>query len=518
MRGRSFIAAMTGLVAVGVTTTAHAFCGFYVSGADASLYNDATMVAMMREGTRTVLSMQNNYRGPAEDFALVIPVPEVLQEENVKTLDREIFARLDQLAAPRLVEYWEMDPCYVEPEYDEESMAEEMPAPTAAAMDDMAGADLGVRVEATFAVGEYDIVVLSAEDSGGLDTWLRQNDYNIPQGAEPVLRPYVEAATKFFVAKVDPERVTFQNGQAVLSPLRVHYDSETFSLPVRLGLLNSDGEQDLIVHILAPSQRYEVANYANAFIPTNIRVHDDVRNHFGSFYDALFEGVRGQNRNTVVTEYAWQAQSCDPCPTPPLDQSELQTLGADVLEQTGNFTLTRLHYRYDREGLEEDLVFREAPSVVGGRGMPTREGELGEKEASESSYDNFQGRYVILHPWEGELECDEPYRGRWGGPPGQGFGAPPPQPRAARNPNLTAAPTPSGPVPSLAALVAEDVPAAGVEAERAGETPETVQARTSSRSSESNSSGGCAGCSAGGTGGGLALLVLVGLLGLRRRS
>ena len=38
-------------------TTSRAFCGFYVSGADASLYNNATMVVMMREGSRTVLSM-----------------------------------------------------------------------------------------------------------------------------------------------------------------------------------------------------------------------------------------------------------------------------------------------------------------------------------------------------------------------------------------------------------------------------------------------------------------------------
>ena len=60
-------------------TTSRAFCGFYVSGADASLYNNATMVVMMREGTRTVLSMQNNYQGPPEDFAMIVPVPVVLQ-------------------------------------------------------------------------------------------------------------------------------------------------------------------------------------------------------------------------------------------------------------------------------------------------------------------------------------------------------------------------------------------------------------------------------------------------------
>src|SRR5215210_4265416 len=90
---------------------AQAFCGFYVSGADAKLFNNATQVVMMREGTRTVLSMQNNYQGPPSNFAMVVPVPVVLQKENVKTLPREVFAKVDQLDAPRLVEYWEQDPC-----------------------------------------------------------------------------------------------------------------------------------------------------------------------------------------------------------------------------------------------------------------------------------------------------------------------------------------------------------------------------------------------------------------------
>ena len=81
--------------------SAHAFCGFYVSGSDAPLGNDATQVALMRSGTRTVLSMRNSYQGPPEDFALVVPVPVVLQRENVRTLPAALFDQLDRLSAPR---------------------------------------------------------------------------------------------------------------------------------------------------------------------------------------------------------------------------------------------------------------------------------------------------------------------------------------------------------------------------------------------------------------------------------
>jgi hypothetical protein len=232
---------------------ASAFCGFYVSGADAKLFNDATMVVLMRDGTRTVLSMQNNYQGPATDFAMVIPVPVVLQKENVKTLPAAIFDRVDQLSSPRLVEYWEQDPC--EQPVEEKMMVRKSmarPAPESAAR---SGAGLGVKIEAQFEVGEYEVVILSARDSSGLDTWLKLNKYNIPDNAEPVLRPYVEQGMKFFVAKVNVKKVRFDDGRVVLSPLRFHYDTPEFSLPVRLGLLNSSGKQDLIVNILAKGQR-----------------------------------------------------------------------------------------------------------------------------------------------------------------------------------------------------------------------------------------------------------------------
>jgi hypothetical protein len=259
-------------------------------------------------------------------------------------------------------------------------------------------------------------VILSASDSAGLETWLHQEHYNIPTGASEVLRPYVESGTKFFVARVDPSRVTFQNGRAVLSPLRFHYDTPEFSLPVRLGLLSSQGEQDLLVHILArgesgSGQRYEVANYANTFIPTNLRVRESVRDHFGAFYESVFRETVARNPRTVVTEYAWDAMSCDPCPGPTLTAADMMTLGADVTpsQETWGFTLTRLHYRYTRDTLGEDLVFRAAPAVVGGRGMPDMNGVM-EQSVQPSSVNNFQGRYAMLHPWVGPVACETPAR------------------------------------------------------------------------------------------------------------
>jgi hypothetical protein len=98
-------------------------------------------------------------------------------------------------------------------------------------------------------------------------------------------------------------------------------------------MMNSAGTQDLIVTILAPQQRYEVANYKNVTIPTNLDVKEEARQRFGEFYAALFDRTLEKNPGAVVTEYSWDASSCDPCPTPALDPSEITTLGGDVLVQ-----------------------------------------------------------------------------------------------------------------------------------------------------------------------------------------
>jgi hypothetical protein len=648
-RVQSFAAAAALIAVLIIPLNASAFCGFYVAGADDALVNNATMVVMMRDGTRTVLAMQNNYQGPPSNFAMIVPVPVVLSEDNVKVLDNAVFTQVDRLAAPRLVEYWEQDPCPPEVEYEgmeEESadFAMEAPAAPSAAR----AADLGVTIEAEFTVGEYEILILSAREATGLETWLQQNEYSIPDGAAEALRPYVEGGMKFFVAKVDIEKVTFDGDQLMLSPLRFHYDTDEFSLPVRLGLLNSSGTQDLIVHILAENQRYEVANYPNVTVPTNIDVSDDVRERFGEFYAAMFDATIERNARAIVTEYAWQASNCDPCPGPVLDTGVLMTLGGDVLpglsggqrgdanfgtptvagdiaaavagavvgtrkaaivacyqgaldrssgirgqasiritigtdgavsgaprltvtggndaemttciqsqvqslrfpapqngasatltipfdlvavetnpweaqQRLTSFVLTRLHARYSKEALNEDLVFRPAGPIVGGREFVQSEGKL-EEGSRPDSVNHFQARYAIRHPWEGPITCDEPRRGVWGGPPA-GMGA-----NTDVRPALDLAFAPRGEV-ALVDMLRQNVPELSIEPPTTTSALITAAAAvaagatTAAGAAGATDSDGCGACAVGhredeSSGVFLGLLFLIGfggLIAMRRR-
>jgi hypothetical protein len=404
------------------TATAHAFCGFYVNGSGERMFADATEVVLMREGTRTILSMQNDYKGPLADFAMVVPVPVVLHQQDVVALPKDVFARVDALGSPRLVEYWEQDPCPVpaDPRIDPTSTTQGITITREYLRNIPAGRS--VVVEARFDVAEYQIVILSATEATGLEDWLHDNHYKVPTAAAALLRPYVEAGSKFFVAKVDPKKVAMANGHAALSPLRFHYDSEDFTLPIRLGMASSSGTQDLIVNIISANKRYQVANYKSAFIPTNIDVDDSVKARFAEFYAALFDRTIAANPGAVITEYAWTAvpnYHCDPCTDADVTSPDLMALGGDVAGgqiAAGTFVLTRLHARYKPTDSTADLVFRDALPVTGGRELYSTSGLEAGARRSEQSY--FQARYAIRHAWTGPIACAHPQRGVWGGATG----------------------------------------------------------------------------------------------------
>jgi hypothetical protein len=416
------------LVALAIPTPASAFCGFYVSGSGDKMFADATQVVLMRDGTRTVLAMQNDYKGPLADFAMVVPVPVVLHEGDVRTLPKEVFDHIDALGSPRLVEYWEQDPCPVGYTtttgltIDKDYIRN---IPTGRTFQAVVGT---VTIEAKFDVAEYQILILSATDSTGLERWLKEHHYRIPDEAERLLRPYVENGSKFFVAKVNPKKVQMVDGHAALSPLRFHYDSDEFVLPIRLGLAASSGKQDLIINIVSPNKRYQVANYKNVFIPTNIDVDDSVKSRFPEFYAALFDKTLEANPSSVVTEYAWTAvpnYHCDPCTDGDVTSPDVEQLGADVVGgeiATGSFVLTRLHARYGKADMRDDLHFVEAQPITGGREVWTKSGLETGTQRSPQSY--FQARYAIRHPWDGPITCAHPVRNVWGGPPGGGYHAP----------------------------------------------------------------------------------------------
>ena len=91
--------------------SALAFCGFYVAKAGGDLSNRASKVVIARHDGKTVITMVNDYEGALQEFALVVPVPSVLERGQIHVTENALVDHLDAYTAPRLVEYFDEDPC-----------------------------------------------------------------------------------------------------------------------------------------------------------------------------------------------------------------------------------------------------------------------------------------------------------------------------------------------------------------------------------------------------------------------
>lgn len=380
--------------------SAAAFCGFYVAKADADLFNTKSEVIIARSGNQTVITMASDFSGEVKDFAMVVPVPVVLKEDQIRVADAAIFGKLDAYSGPRLVEYFDEEPC--EQYYD--GGFDDFESDDFASEDDWGDVQteeasaLGVKIEAKYKVGEYDILILSAQESNGLKKWLIQNEYQIPKRAESVLQPYINNGMKFFVVKVDLKAFE-ATGEANLRPLQITFQSDKFMLPIRLGMANARGDQDMIVYAFSDQGRIETTNYRTLDIPTDAEIPTFVQERFGEFYKDLFEKAwKTEGKNVVFTEYGWDISGenytkCDPCASTPPAYADLREAGVFWVEgadhgawggsdYAGDLFMTRLHVRYSQKTFPQDLIFQVTPNT-----------------------DHVQGRYIMNHPASGDMSC-----------------------------------------------------------------------------------------------------------------
>jgi hypothetical protein len=390
---------------IGIAPVLFSFCGFYVSKADGTLKNKTSQVILVRDGNKTVITMYNDFKGDSKDFAMVVPVPVVLRKDDIKVVDQSLFQRLNDYSAPRLVEYWDQNPCN---SYESMDAKKDMAAPSAsmnrALAGKAAGEQVNVKVEAKYLVGEYDILILSAKESSGLKDWLIDNGYKIPDGAEEVLEPYIKSNLKFFVVKVNEKEKQKLNNN-FLRPIQISFNSPKFMLPIRLGMANADGDQDLIVYAFTRKGRIESTNYRNVEIASNKNIPLFVQKNFGAFYGNLFTNQwNKEDKSVAFLEYAWDVSPqnyyhCDPCiATAPSEQDLVQSgvwwLGgkdwsdySDVDNDepdngSKNVHFTRLHFRYNRKSFAQDLMFQVTPNT-----------------------ETYQARYVVTHPATGDFNC-----------------------------------------------------------------------------------------------------------------
>lgn len=320
-------------------------CPTLATGETSQLSFDVAQVAIVRQGKRTTFSVSINPFGDPQEFALVMPVPEVLEEHEIRTLDGSIFARLDGATAPRHVSDAGCSPG--------SSGTYSDCGDTDGTVD--ASESGSVDVEAEYLVGGYEVVILSATEAGGLYDWLDEHGYHLPAGAEERLAEYIEAGQYFLGAQVADGAAS--TGGNPLAPLQVSYESDVFGIPIRLATLNSPGEQDMVIYaiVAAADGAVGISNYPEFDVPdTCIWRHDS--GDFASFYEAWFTrhweavGDAGWTR-----EFYGDPAYANPSSGVYLTLEDYEALGVRLDSGTA-LAMTRLRMRYTPKQADQDLV------------------------------------------------------------------------------------------------------------------------------------------------------------------
>lgn len=393
---------------LGLSPSAQAFPGLYVAkDADAELYNHTSQVVIARDGNRTTLTMLNDYEGSVGEFALIVPVPATLQPEQVKIVDPLAIKRIAFLSSPALifdrpncaVQCLRREPCFktetivtgdVNIFYDpygvfsdrhHQTVAQSAsdrhlcspPSPTTV----LYPVDF-YRIRSLITTGEFETTVLNTRNGHQLNGWLQEQGYSISETTAQALQPYIDQNMNFVVAQVTiPE---FAAGQTYyLHPLQITYDSPQFVLPTQLGKLNSQGLQEVSLHLLSSKGRAEVVNYPTVPTPSEAVLPEFVADNFGEKFIEVYQAVLEKTferagRNTVLLESVLPVQALHPL-APQSTQREaayaddLQVAGVSWLptpkpgesasEPGADVFFTGLRLRYSPADFPEDLILYE---------------------------------------------------------------------------------------------------------------------------------------------------------------
>jgi len=262
----------------------------------------------------------------------------------VKIADDKVFDELESQTAPTVTEMFEDDGCPRGgggnmPMASAEGLSSQSKA---AAPKALRASDYGVKVESHFFAGEYEIAVLSGKDASGLVAWLQKFHYDVPDDAKRVLESYLKQKMMFFLARVYVKEMG--NERRHLRPIQVRYTTPKLMLPIRLGMVNADGPQELLLFTLTRNGRVETTNYRTVRMPLAGALPDFVKDSWTDVYSAMFDEQEKREQNRAVFAEANATLFLD---------DGLRKAGAFWDGQ--NAFVSRLHFRYADADFPEDL-------------------------------------------------------------------------------------------------------------------------------------------------------------------
>ena len=218
-------------------------CGGLFCNAAQPVNQAAERVLFARDGDQVEMHVRISYAGPPAEFGWILPTA-----PDVETTlgSEELFRLMDQRFAPifRLTQQFD-DSCLQAQARSAGGDASAAPS----ANFDGAEDDGGVQVLSREAVGPFDRTILTADTVQDLRDWLDENAYQIPEGTDEKLAPYVDAGAAFVALKLLPGA-----DAGDVQPLRLHFTAEDPAIPIVPTAVAANPDMGILVHLLGDTR------------------------------------------------------------------------------------------------------------------------------------------------------------------------------------------------------------------------------------------------------------------------
>lgn len=243
-------------------------------------------ILFAQQGNQIEAHVNIQYQGPSESFAWIVPTPSN-PEIGVSTM--QLFAQLEWRTGVQYQLQWEQGQnCWwASPEDDFD----------AGAQNNGGDPNEGVEVVQQSSVGPYDYAVLKADSVDSLFDWLHENEYFVPDEAQPFVEPYIipDSSMHFVAFKLQKDRETGD-----IQPVTLKYNSTKPMIPIQLTAIATQPDLGVTVHILGEA-RAVPENYLHVY-PNEALI--DWFNYGSNYDQVVIAAMNEAGGQGFTTEYA----------------------------------------------------------------------------------------------------------------------------------------------------------------------------------------------------------------------
>jgi len=266
-------------------------CGGFFCGRQPVDQTAERILFEIGEGSVT-MTTQISFSGDADDFAWILPLPEVPDVESLAVFPQRALTALDTNTGPVFALPTDC--------YGRFPLAGGVNAVGATgASDGGVPEEPPVQVHVRAEVGGYDVAVVESEDPGALIEWLRNEGYRVTEPMEPYIELYTKESMKFLALKL-LETADVSD----ITPFRFTLPGDVPSIPLRMTALAAEPEMSILVFVMG-DQRFEGKNWENIVIDDGRILFDPSSYPLKTNWTSLVaQGVDAAGGQGWITEFA----------------------------------------------------------------------------------------------------------------------------------------------------------------------------------------------------------------------